>query len=201
MNPIIPYQQPAIIDGESYDELCFKGLRAEDTVFNNVEFYECRFEACRFFQGTFRQCSFEKCTFEQCDLSVLEVDESSFHDVRFFDSKILGTDWTHAKNPISLAFIRCNIGRSAFVKLSLQKTEISECMAHEADFTGTNLSHTNLCETDFLGARFAGTNLSYADFTAAKNYAIDPTENRVKKAIFSIPEALSLLSAFDVILK
>jgi hypothetical protein len=43
--------------------------------------------------------------------------------------------------------------------------------------------------------------LSCADFTDAKNYSIDPTANRLKKTIFSIPEALLLLKAFDVVLK
>ena len=33
------------------------------------------------------------------------------------------------------------------------------------------------------------------------NYAIDPTKNRLNKAVFSLPEAVSLLSAFDIVLK
>ena len=76
-----------------------------------------------------------------------------------------------------------------------------ECIAREVDFTGTNLTRANLAKTDFLGSRFADTNLSYADFSEAVNYGIDPRTNRLKKAVFSIPEVVSLLSAFDIVLK
>jgi hypothetical protein len=48
---------------------------------------------------------------------------------------------------------------------------------------------------------FLDTNLSYADFSKAVNYVIDPRANRLKKTVFSMPEAMSLLSAFDIILK
>ena len=74
-------------------------------------------------------------------------------------------------------------------------------MAREVDFTGTNLTRANLGKTDFLGSRFADTDLRYADLSKAVNYAIDPTTNRLKKTVFSMPEAVSLLSAFDIILK
>ena len=76
-----------------------------------------------------------------------------------------------------------------------------ECIAREVDFTGTNLTRANLAKTDFLGSRFADTNLSYADLSKARNYAIDPRANRLKKTVFSMPEAVSLLSAFDIVLK
>jgi uncharacterized protein YjbI with pentapeptide repeats len=79
--------------------------------------------------------------------------------------------------------------------------EMVQCTAHEVDFTRTNLTRANLIETDFLGSRFADTNLSYADLSKATNYSIHPTVNRLKKTVFSLPEAVSLLSAFDIVLK
>ncbi len=48
---------------------------------------------------------------------------------------------------------------------------------------------------------FLDTNLSYADFSKAVNYVIDPRANRLKKTVFSMPEAMSLFFAFDIILK
>jgi hypothetical protein len=45
------------------------------------------------------------------------------------------------------------------------------------------------------------TNLSGADFSHATNDAIDPTANRLKKTAFTLPEALSLLEAFDIVLQ
>jgi hypothetical protein len=48
---------------------------------------------------------------------------------------------------------------------------------------------------------FLHTNLSGANFVGAKGYAIDLTANKAKKAKFSYPEAMSLLSALDVIVE
>jgi len=110
-------------------------------------------------------------------------------------------DWTQAVTPLTLAFQESNLSHSMFTRLSLQKMEMVECVAREVDFTGTNLTRANLGKTDFLGSRFVDTNLSYADFSQAVNYTIDPRANRVKKAVFSLPEAVSLLSAFDIVLR
>ena len=89
----------------------------------------------------------------------------------------------------------------ALLRLSLQRMEMVECVAREVDFTGTNLTRANLAKTDFLGSRFADTDLSYADLSKAVNYALDPRANKLKKAVFSLPEAMSLLFAFDIVLK
>lgn len=37
-----------------------------------------------------------------------------------------------------------------------------------------------------------------ANFIGARNYAIDPTQNTLKKAKFSLPEAMSLLRSLDI---
>jgi uncharacterized protein YjbI with pentapeptide repeats len=114
---------------------------------------------------------------------------------------MLGIDWTQATTPLTLAFHGSNISHSMFVWLSVQRMEMVECVAREVDFTGTNLTRANLAKTDFLGSRFVDTNLSFADFSKAVNYVIDPRTNRLKKTVFSMPEAMPLLSAFDIVLK
>jgi fluoroquinolone resistance protein len=191
----------ALFTDESYEDRQFTSLACQDTELKDIEFFQCRFDGCRFLRTTFRQCRFEQCVFEKCDVSLLKVPESSFIGVRFLNSKMLGIDWTQAAVPLTLAFQGSNVSHSMFMRLSLQRMEMVECIAREVDFTGTNLTRANLAKTDFLGSRFADTNLSYADFSKAVNYAIDPRANRLKKAVFSMPEAVSLLSAFDIVLK
>ena len=83
----------------------------------------------------------------------------------------------------------------------LPKLELTECIAREVDFSGANLTKAAFTRADFLDSRFVDTNLSGADFSHASNYAINPTVNRLKKAIFTLPEAMSLLAAFDIVLK
>jgi uncharacterized protein YjbI with pentapeptide repeats len=185
----------------SYEDRHFASVSCPDAELAGIEFFQCRFDACQFLRSSFQKCRFEQCVFEKCDLSLLKVLESSFVGVRFLHTKMLGIDWTQAATPLTLSFQGCNISHSTFTRLSVQRMEMIECIAREVDFTGTNLTRANLAKTDFLGSRFVDTNLSYADFSKASNYAIDPRTNRLKKAVFTLPEAVSLLSAFDLVLK
>jgi hypothetical protein len=43
--------------------------------------------------------------------------------------------------------------------------------------------------------------LSDADLSQARNYMVDPSKNILKKAKFSLPEAMSLLYCMDIVLK
>jgi fluoroquinolone resistance protein len=196
-----PGQDAPLLADAYYEDRCFTGIACRGIELQEIEFYQCRFEGCQFLEGVFRRCRFEQCAFEKCDLSVMKPLESRFTGVRFVKSKLLGVDWTLAAVPATLAFQGCNVSHSTFQRLALPKVEMSECVAREVDFTGANLTKANFTRTDLLGSRFVETNLGGADFSHATNYAIDPAANRIKKAVFTLPEALSLLSAFDIILK
>lgn len=194
-------ETPQSFTEQFYEDRQFTGISCQDAQFNDIEFFHCRFDGCQFMRTTFRRCRFEQCVFEKCDLSLLKSPETSFIGARFVNAKMLGIDWTLATSPLTLAFQGCNVSHSVFMRLSVQKMEMVGCVAHEVDFTTTNLTRSNLVETDFAGSRFVDTNLSFADLSKATNYAIDPTANRLKKTVFSLPEAVSLLRAFDIVLK
>jgi fluoroquinolone resistance protein len=198
----IPSERNAPLFADAYyEDYCFTGIACQGIELHEVEFFRCRFERCQFLESVFCRCCFEQCTFVRCDLSVTKPSESRFTGVRFLKSKLLGVDWTLANKPATLAFHGCNVNHSTFQRLALPKLELVECVAREVDFTGANLTKADFTRTDLLGSRFMETNLSGTDFSHAINYAIDPTANRLKKAIFTLPEALSLLSAFDIVLK
>jgi fluoroquinolone resistance protein len=48
------------------------------------------------------------------------------------------------------------------------------------------------------GAIFENTILEKADFRTAYNYTIDPVQNRIKKAKFSVTGIAGLLSRYDI---
>lgn len=196
-------EQPALNFDSSqyYEDRSFTGTTHRETELCDVEFYKCRFDGCAFFKTAFRRCRFEECVFDRCDLSMMKTPDSRFTDVRFVRSKLLGVDWTLASAPATPSFEASNISHSTFQRLAMPKLVLTDSVARDVDFTGANLTKARLVRTDFLGARFADTNLSEADFSDATNYAIDPTANRVKKAIFTLPEAMSLLAAFDIVVK
>lgn len=189
---------PSFSNDDFYKEQSFEKLNLKDQKYIHVEFYKCSFASCIFTKSLFENCVFEKCSFSGCDLSVAKFSGSSFIDVKFIDSKLIGIDWTLVQKPISVNFTKCILNESTFYKMDLRSAEITECIAHNSDFENTNLTKADCRKTDFLNAKFSEADLSYADFTEAINYSINPNNTKIKKAKFSLPEAVSLLDAWDV---
>ena len=63
----------------------------------------------------------------------------------------------------------------------------------ESDLTGAIFSNCNLTKS-----LFDNTILEKADLRTAYNYSIDPENNRVKKAKFSVPGLPGLLDKYDL---
>ena len=93
----------------------------------------------------------------------------------------------------SCILLACN-----FSEMKIKKTPFQKCKIKECYFNGTDLSEANFSHADLEGSLFHHCNLSKADFRGAIHYSIDPQTNVLKKALFSAPEALSLLSYFDI---
>jgi uncharacterized protein YjbI with pentapeptide repeats len=121
------------------------------------------------------------------------------------ESKIIGVDWTHAdwsstKLGDPIGFYKCDLSHSTFIGLSLKNIQINDCVAKNVDFREADLSEANFSDTDLSESLFNGTNLTEADLSQARNYDIDPGQNVLKRAKFSLPEAMSLLYSLDIIL-
>lgn len=192
---------PQNFDGEYYKEQLFEKTDFKNQVISEIEFYKCEFVSCIFVKSVFDKCVFEKCEFRNCDLSVVDFAESALIDAEFTDSKLIGIDWTKARKPIYIDFLKCVLNDSSFYKLDLRSRKIESCTAHNVDFEEINLSKAICSRTDFLGSKFNGADLSEADFTEAVNYSIDPNNTKIKKAKFSHPEVLNLLDAWDIIIE
>jgi uncharacterized protein YjbI with pentapeptide repeats len=78
-----------------------------------------------------------------------------------------------------------------FVKSSLRNVDFSEC----------NLSKARFLECDLSNAVFYRTNLKEADFLTAVNYAIDPEENTLRKARFSLQGVPELLIKYGIVIE
>lgn len=77
--------------------------------------------------------------------------------------------------------------------MSFIGSKVKECY-----FTNTNLTEADFSNVDFFGTVFHNSDLYKADFSTALNYNIDPRTNNIKKAKFSLPEAVGLLRGFDI---
>ncbi len=78
--------------------------------------------------------------------------------------------------------------QTSFFSSTLRECNFADTCLIEADFKNTDLSLTTFHNCD----------LSKANFSGSKNYTIDIRANKVKKAKFSLPEAIALLLGFEI---
>jgi uncharacterized protein YjbI with pentapeptide repeats len=190
----------------TFEDEDFRKLAAAEADISFKQFIDCRFTGCNFSTATLRECVFQNCQFKECDLSLVTVPGSVFSGVHFENSKITGVNLVEAEwektglLKASVAFVNCNVSHSTFFGLKLKKLLLTKCIAHDVDFGEADLTGANFTHTDFAESRFFKTNLTQADFTHAVHYSIGVHVNTVKKAKFSLPEAMSLLHALEIVL-
>jgi fluoroquinolone resistance protein len=188
---------------KQYADEKFLNLQLTEDSFEELIFDTCHFKACDFSESNFKHCKFIDCEFSNCNLSLIKIKYCTFSNTIFDQSKMLGINWTEITWPqIQLAspitFYQCDLTHSSFFELSLDEIVFEGCKVQDVDFRGANLPHSNFTNTDLLGSLFMHTQLNHADFTDAINYNLDPSLNNIKKAKFSLPEAVSLLNHLDI---
>ena len=179
----------------------FKNITYTDNLISEREFVNCVFENCVLTKLTFEDCYFENCVFKDSDLTMVNVKGSSFRAVKFEGCKMLGILWEEAATPIMINFEECGLSFSSFWGLSLKKIKIEKCIAKEVNFSEANLSQASFKDSDLEGSIFMNTNLIKANFESAYNYFFDVNANKVKGALFSMPEVVSLLTGLGIKIK
>lgn len=188
-----------------YSDESFAKLKMDAKRIHGKYFYDCVFSHCSFRESAFVSCKFNDCLFQDCDLGLARVEDSSFSDTRFERSTVVGVNWTVAawsrfQSDAPVSFRECVIDLSVFMGLSLRKAIFEKCSAKEVEFSEADLFSANFGGTDLSKSRFQQTNLSKANFVGATNYFIDLKTNKIEKAKFSLPEAMSLLYGLDIVL-
>ena len=82
-----------------------------------------------------------------------------------------------------------------------KKVPFLNCEFSDSDFKGTFLYEASFEGSFFRGTVFHNANLEKASFVNAHGYNIDPRVNKIKKAVFSAPDVLSLLSHLEIVIK
>lgn len=181
----------------------FTDLSMEQDSISRKTFESCVFESCDFTEAFFDGCTFKDCQFRKCKLTAVNVRNSSFSEVQFYESKVLGVDWTKAywrglQLGAPLFFEECLLNASSFYGLKLSGIVIEDCRAHDVDFREATISRGRFTGTDLTNSLFVNTNLTGADFNGATNYDIDVKKNTIKNAIFCRYEAVSLLTSLGI---
>ncbi|WP_430391528.1 pentapeptide repeat-containing protein [Dyella sp. 20L07] len=188
---------------KEYDDETFKDVEFAGAHLEGIRFRDCSFSRCNFSEAVLARCRFSDCDFVDCNLSLAKLTGSGFAAITFTDCKMVGIDWTQAHWPTvrmakALAFTRCVLNDSSFFGLDLGELVLRECRAIDVDFTDANCRDADFSHTDLRDSVFARTRLVGANFAGAQNYRIDIFNNDIKRARFSLPEAVSLLDSLDI---
>lgn len=188
-----------------YSDQIFKRLSVEKLAVEGSEFHDCNFENCSLAESIWRRCRFSNCIFKDCNLNLIQVPDCVYSAVLFEDTSLMGVNWTQADwGATRLAkpfdFLRCNLNHATFIGLRLTDVRFEVCSVADVDFREAVLVEANFNDSDLNQSLFHHTDLTRADLSRAKSYSISPTQNILKDAQFSLPEALSLLTALEIIL-
>ncbi len=186
--------QPVLHDGKTFSGVNFAGKRLL-----NREFVKCTFENCDFGKSDLSGNTFMDCVFTQCNLSMAILRETGLRNASFTGCKMLGLDFTVCNRFLfSFRFESCILDYSVFFGARLRKTQFIGCSLKETEFSEADLMQADFSGSDLSGARFSRTNLEKADFRNARNFAIDPSANIVKRARFSALNLAGLLGSFNL---
>lgn len=163
------------------------------------EYELCDFVQCDFSNLDFSEYKFVECTFRECNLSLLKLEKTAVRNCQFYQCKMLGLRFD-ACNPFGLSFRfeNCQLNHSSFFNVVVKKTYFKQCQLQEVDFTDADLSGAIFEECNLSLAHFERTNLEKADLRTARDFIIDPEQNRLKKAKFSMQGLPGLLSKYGL---
>lgn len=161
----------------------------------------CHFLQCNLAGANISAIHFVDCRFEHCDASMLQVQKTVFRDVAFTDCKLLGIYFHNCQQSLfSPTFTGCLLNMSSFQGCKIKKTYFSRCELRDVDFTDADLSGSVFDDCNLERAIFANTRLDAVDLRSAYNFSINPTDNYLKKAQFSLNGLPGLLQHVPIII-
>jgi len=181
----------------------------EDKLYSNTNFSEKKLETNEFERCTFTNCIFSSidlsnitfldCNFDNCDFSLAKIANTALRNIKFKNCKLLGLHFDECNSFLfSAAFTDCILNLSSFYKVKLKQTLFTNCRLHEVEFIQADLTGSSFTNCDLSGAIFENTLLEKVDFRTAYNYSINPENNRIKKAKFSMNGIAGLLDKYNI---
>lgn len=163
------------------------------------DYENCIFENCDFSNSDVSETKFIDCTFTACNLSMTKLNNSVFRDCTFIECKMLAVHFEDCNEyGLSFSFTNCLLNHSSFYQTKMKGLDFKTCQLVEVDFTQCDLTQASFSNCDLLNAKFENTVLEKADLRTARNYSIDPTINKIRKAKFTLPDVLGLLDKYDI---
>lgn len=190
----------AFSESESFEDVTFDHIVCNDAV-EGVSFYNCTFRNADIQSSRLIDCVFDECVFIQCNLSLMEIVGSLFTWVKFTDCKMVGVDWSGTGGFLSASYSGCIMKNNIFSNMNLSKYRFISCNLSESQFSNVRLKNAVFDECELSQCQFHQADLSSANFATSRNYYMNAETNTLKKTVFSLPEAVSLLANLDIVLE
>ena len=172
------------------------------TVFGKKTYEQCKFVSCNFVETDLSSTEFIGCTFDSCNMALIKLANAGLKTVVFSNCKLIGVDFNQCADFLfNVRFNRCLLDYSSFMRKKMRKTLFNECSMIETNFSDCDLSEAVFDMCNMSGTIFSKTNLGKANFYTSQHYSIDPTNNIVKKAVFSVNGVIGLLHKFDIVIE
>lgn len=168
----------------------------------NWEYEDCEFVGCNFSWVDISHTRFIDCRFIGCNLSNIQNVGTGWQDVDFEDCKILGVRFDAAQTFLFEIGARgCVFDYCSFSGMKMSRTVFTSSSWVDTDWSGTDISECVFDDCDMRGARYARTDMRWADFSSARDYIIDPEDNQVEGARFSLAGTPGLLTKYHIIIE
>jgi uncharacterized protein YjbI with pentapeptide repeats len=190
------------LEVDYHENEAIQGLNLSNGDLSGREFYRCAFAACNLTEADLSRSVFEDCVFRESNLSNPLIAGSRLLNVEFLDCKIVGLNFYHCDQLLfECGFSKTHLQNCNFSDLKMKRASFIGCRIDECDFENAFLVEARFDDSVFRQTLFHGCDLTGASFLEAKGYGIDPRNNIVKKATFSVPDVLALVECFGVEIK
>ena len=164
-----------------------------------AEYEQCIFTNCDFSGCNLSEFIFSECSFRDCNLSLVKTGNTAFRNIVFTDCKIIGVNFDHCNQfGIKMSFEGCMLDNSSFYNMKMSATQFKKSRLHETDFTDCDLKKSVFDNCDLLKSVFANTNIENCDLSTSENFSIDPGNNNIMKAKFSLTGLPGLLEKYGI---
>lgn len=181
------------------EDQSFKKIDFTLEVLTKGDYEHCTFIDCDFSNTSLSEIRFSECKFIDCNLSMVKMNKTALQEIEFKNCKLLGIDFDTCEEFLfAVTFDSCLLNHASFIKMKLKNSTFDNCILHEVDFTEADLSGIVFSNCDLTRAKFERTVLEKADFRTAIHYAIDPENNKIKKAKFSAKGLIGLLGKYGI---
>ena len=184
---------------EIIEDKTFTKTPAEAIIGYKRTFENCKFINCDLGYAHLSGMVFINCRFEGCNLLLAHVAEAGLQDIYFKDCKISGVDFSKSRDFLfGVSFDNCILDNAIFYKRKNKGAEFKDCSMVETDLTEADLTDVKFINCNLNRAFFSRTILKNADLRSSYNYTIDPDNNNIKKARFSVHGLPGLLAKYDI---